>query len=123
MDSRKLAGIGVETAVALARRGALNGANIRAAVKGYARYQAAILTGDVADSHLQMDRVRVCGACENFTARPLDGRPEVPHYCGQPFEAVNGGTCGCLVAITHEGRTTAAGKSEVESESCPLGKW
>ncbi len=105
---------------------------------GAAKYIAAIASGDIASCDQMSERIVQCANCdsrkvkrETWTA--LFGGPRTS-WCGEPFIAEEGKSCGCLVmaeadqgakvTITVHGREyEPAGKTVVASERCPRGKW
>ena len=119
--------------VSALRNGDLSGHSVRVALRGFARYASAIGNGDVADDGTQAARVAACAACSIKRERKIAGAGKfkggVAWHCGTPFvdRLQSGGGCGCLVALQVRGHTMeepkAAGKAEVGSETCPLGRW
>jgi hypothetical protein len=86
------------------------------AVKGGAKFAAAILTGDVADDQLAGLRRESCLACPSRVRITVGGASAESDWCGDPFaERLDEPqpTCGCLLA----------GKVRVASEKCPQGRW
>ena len=97
-------------------------------------------------------RARVCSECPHMQVHTADSLiPQIRAFfkvarlgfkgytgwCGEPGVRFEGGTCGCLclseptdsdglVRITIEEREIqldSAGKTTVQFESCPLGRW
>ena len=110
------------------------------ALKGAAKYAAAVAKGDKADSATRRKRAVTCARCpsaRDYNAPLLGLRVTTCGWAGQdrltdPYMP----TCGCLVAIETRGlgqavrvagsvRTPvrAAGKAWVGTEECPQGKW
>lgn len=88
------------------------------AVRGAARFVAALALGDVADPSRAETRASSCRECPLREDRTVTGTPVSVSFCGRPFVEAPG-TCGCLVLFA--GRP--AGKIMVRSEACPSGRW
>ena len=86
------------------------------AVKGGARFAAAIIAGDMAAADLVAFRREVCVSCPSRVRITVEGASAESDWCGDPLVERLGEarpTCGCLLA----------GKVRVASERCPQGKW
>ncbi len=126
MTITQLARLATADLAALARNGDLSASQAWTAVKGAARYVAAVASGDVVTTTEAIGRLARCQRCEAFTERPdpvrltIDGTPTELHayYCGEPFKE-SARTCGCLLAVGQ----SPAGKMLVGSEQCPRGEW
>jgi len=122
----QLARLGFDDLLARALAGELAPANLWLAVEGGSRYAAAVARGDLATTPVAAARAARCSACPVRTERPMRAGGGSVGYCGEPFtermeSAVR--SCGCLVTLSVEGETVAAGKTVVESEKCPNGFW
>lgn len=114
----ELARVGMDELARMATAGELTLAHRWVALKGAAKYTAAMARGDVANPSDAGHRVGVCAACKHRQDR--DTQIGVAHYCGRPFEETSEGTCGCLVGVTIDGVTLAAGRTMVASKTCSL---
>ena len=124
MTLRELVGLGMCELASRAHRGELRGRHVWVGLKGARRYHHAVATGNVAGEDDQAKRASACTTCGHHRTRAIEtATGEVgAGYCGEPFEdhEAGGGTCGCLVSVTLEGRTHAAGRAIVASLGCPL---
>lgn len=123
-----LAAIGTEQLARMAMDGRLRGRHLWVAFRGAQRYKAAIKKGDIADEGCQRARAGTCDGCPSAHRHPIAAAGAVAIYCGAPFEDHEepgnpAPTCGCLVAITVEGETHAAGRAVVGSLGCPQSHW
>jgi len=114
------------------------------AIKGAAKYAAAVALGDIALPQLQEERAAQCRVCPHLTMRRglIPGR--LTGWCGPALrEQTSPPTCGCLVLWADSGLSVdiealgdadtmrgvfrgyaaPAGKVTVGSERCPQGKW
>lgn len=120
-------GIGTAVSLALARR--LRPQHLWCAIKGAAKYSAAIMAGDEADEVVADARAVLCDLCPSATYEAKGNIGAHAVYCGAAFIDHTGHddprqrTCGCLVGVTIGGRTYAGGKTSVRSERCPQEKW
>lgn len=128
-ELKYLVRLGMDELVALARRGELRGRHVWLAMQGARTYHRAVLRGDVAGAEDQATRARQCVTCTHHRERTvvLDGQVVRAGYCGQPLsdadgQGKRGRPCGCLVTMTVDGSTVAAGRAIVASRACPLGK-
>lgn len=104
--------------------GELTGREIRVAVRGFAKYAKALVAGNIASDEEQARRLAICDRCNIIRSRPIERGAAL--YCGEPFidKIQQGMGCGCLVAIRVNGEPVSpAGKTEVATERCPLGRW
>lgn len=104
--------------------GELKGRDVRVAVRGFAKYATALATGHIATDDEQAKRLAICDRCNIVRPRPITNGQAL--YCGEPFadKLQQGMGCGCLVAIRVNGdELSPAGKTEVSTERCPLGRW
>lgn len=125
-----LAAIGSEQLARMATAGELRGRHLWVAFRGAQRYKAAIGKGDIAGEECQRARAGTCDGCPSAHRHPMGiaagaAAGAVAIFCGPPFEEHEGTspTCGCLVALTVEGETHAAGRGVVASLGCVQGRW
>jgi hypothetical protein len=126
MGWRDILVVGTEELVQRALRGELTAGQLWTALKGAERYRRAMADGDVAAEAEALRRARICAACPSRSSEEKRAVNATAHYCGEAFVARLSPpepTCGCLVGLTVNGETTAAGKVYVLSEQCPQGKW
>ena len=126
MGWRDILVVGTEELVQRALRGELTAGQLWTAIRGAERYRKAMAAGDVADEAEALRRALICAACPSRSSEEKQAVKATAHYCGEPFVARLSGsepTCGCLVGLTVNGETRAAGKPYVRSEQCPQGKW
>lgn len=83
------------------------------AIYGGARLATALATGDWADDGTVEARRGLCRGCPARNRTKADGADQESDWCGEPLLAVEGKSCGCVIAL----------KTAVASESCPRGKW
>lgn len=83
------------------------------AARGAERFAVAILSGDVATEQERERRAAICRECPTRKRVRVLGAVLESDWCGTPFVAVDGVSCGCLLA----------GKVSVQSETCPGGRW
>lgn len=88
------------------------------AILGATKYVAAWTRGDRATASKRAYRVATCGQCEYHTKYTVLVTGQKVGFCGSKF-VVTGATCGCMVTV--DGKP--AGKTMIESERCPSGKW
>lgn len=122
---RELVTMGMHELAAMAQRGELRGRHVWVAIRGARAYHEAVAAGDVADADERGRRAAACGRCKHHRTRESTtaAGAVLAGYCGEPFIDGGGGRpCGCLVTVTVQGRTTAAGRAIVASKACPLGK-
>ena len=96
------------------------------ALKGAAKYVAAIATGDIATPETQERRAKLCAGCPDrnrYTA--LGMYVWTCGTAGVDRKDANPPTCGCIVLSGSRNQTSAeaAGKTVVASERCPQGRW
>jgi len=108
--------------VELAGRGELPPDVLWVAFRGAWRYAEAVARGDEADDATQAARIAVCPHCPALDRSATSKAGVVALWCGTRLDESKG-TCGCLVGLTINGQTQAAGKTRVESEKCPQEKW
>jgi hypothetical protein len=123
--------LGIDVLAQKAREGHLTAENIWLAMKGAAKYRAAMLLGDVASPELAALRAGMqCANCPSIvwrdTGLEVDGGLVFAGSCGALLEEHLDGpkpTCGCLVSIRVNGTALPAGKTMVKSEKCPQRNW
>lgn len=94
------------------------------AVKGGWRYMSAMAHGDTAAPEAAAERLDICRACAACELVQTGRADLQASYCGTGAWQQDGPTCGCLLAVTLQGRPIEpAGKLLVASEACPRGKW
>lgn len=101
------------------------------ALKGAETYIETVASGDIATPEVSALRAGMqCANCnghkQRHTGRLVAGSDLYAITCGDPFvENIDSPepTCGCLVAISVNGRIHAAGKTVVRTERCPRGLW
>jgi hypothetical protein len=114
--------LGIGRVVELAGRGELPPDVLWVAFRGAWRYAEAVARGDEADDVQQAVRIARCCHCPALDQSSTSKAGVVALWCGTRLDESNG-TCGCLVGLTINGQTQAAGKTRVGSEQCPRGKW
>jgi hypothetical protein len=114
--------LGIGRVVELAGRGELPPDVLWVAFRGAWRYAEAVARGDEADDATQSARIARCCHCPAQDQSATSKAGVVALWCGTRLDKSNG-TCGCLVGLTINGQTQAAGKTRVGSEKCPQGKW
>jgi len=119
MTLAELVKLGSGALVDMALSGTIRPRHVWTAFKGAERYRRAMADGDVAVITHAEARVAKCGECPRRTDHPKEGG-SVAHYCGNPFEELDEGPCGCLVGVTVDGAMLPAAKTLVASETCPL---
>jgi len=94
------------------------------AVRGGWRYLSAMVHGDITSDHAALQRLDVCQRCGAFETVQTGRTDLLASYCGKGVHDADGATCGCLLAVTIQGRPIApAGKLMVATERCPRGHW
>ena len=111
----------ISTLIRMAQAGELAPSHLWVALRGAAKYVAAVRAGDVADDATQQARAATCNGCRSARVRETETEAVAVH-CGVPFDEGRD-TCGCLVAIRVEGVVYPAAKTVVGSERCLQGKW
>ena len=114
--------LGIGRVVELAGRGELPPDVLWVAFRGAWRYAEAVARGDEADDATQSLRIAHCCNCPALDQSQTSKAGVVALWCGTRMDE-SSGTCGCLVGLTINGQTQAAGKTRVGSERCPRGKW
>jgi hypothetical protein len=114
--------LGIGRVVELAGRGELPPDVLWVAFRGAWRYAEAVARGDEADEPERTRRIASCAVCRSLDESQTSKAGVVALWCGTRLDESNG-TCGCLVGLTINGQTQAAGKTRVGSERCPQGKW
>ena len=113
--------LGRDRLIDLAKRDSLDARFLWLALKGASRYVSAVVGGDVCCDNDAALRALTCASCPMLD-RAKTSRPDVTAgYCGTG--EVAGQSCGCLVTLTVGLTTRPAGKTIVNSEACPQGKW
>ena len=132
-----LTGLSLSTLVRLAtgdlvhlfRSGKLSPETAWTALKGAAKYRAAVASGDVRGQQEAHGCALVCSRCPSLTTRPIEVagfEGWVAGYCGPDFEDRTTAalpTCGCLTLLSVNGVIYPAGKTVCKKESCPQGRW
>ena len=132
-----LTGLSLSTLVRLAtgelvhlfKSGKLSPETAWTALKGAAKYRAAVASGDVRGQQEAHGCALVCSRCPSLTTRPIEVAGfENWHagYCGPDFEDRTTAalpTCGCGVLLSVNGVVYAGPKPMVRSEKCPQGRW
>lgn len=113
--------LGRDRLIELAKRDLLDRSVLWMALKGASRYIGAVVANDVASDNDATMRAMTCATCPELDRAKTSRDGVSAGYCGTG--EVPGKTCGCLVTITIGISTRAAGKTIVESERCPQGKW
>lgn len=99
------------------------------ALKGAAKYRAAVARGDVRTQQEAHGCALKCAGCPSVTWRPIlvDGIDGAEAgYCGPDFEDRTDAalpTCGCLTSLRVNGVVYPGGKTMVRGEACPQGRW
>lgn len=121
MNLWELVKLAVPDLVNLALTGKLRPRHLWLAIEGATTFRSAVARGDVATWSEQLVRAGKCSRCVWAHQVPKPKIDAVAYYCGEPFKGrTNPDLCGCLCAMTINGRALPAGKTVVASESCPL---
>lgn len=121
MNIIEAAMLGKDRLIELAKRDSLDARFLWLALRGASKYVSAVVRGDVACDNDAATRALTCATCPMID-RVKTSKPDVlAGYCGTG--EVEGKSCGCLVTLTVGLTTRPAGKSIVDSERCPQGKW
>lgn len=121
---------GTATLEQMALNGEIHGHNLWVAVKGAEKYRRAVVKGDLAAVDEAERRRNICHTCPSRTIRNIcvNGQSVTVSYCGPALEERLGDdfenpTCGCIVGLTIDNVVHTGGKTIVDSEDCPQGKW
>lgn len=124
MNASELLKIGLHRALSLAMFYQLEQRWLWAAVKGGWRYLVAIQDGEQVSAVAAQRRLTICQACDAFDTVATARTDLRASYCGQTVQTGPGATCGCLLAVTIQGKPIdPAGKLLVSGECCPRGAW
>lgn len=122
MTAKDLCRLGLDVLSAKAIAGEIGPREFWTALRGAAKYRAAVAEGDIATDCRADQRMSECLDCPSRTCEPTSVAGVVAGFCGPAFEELPD-TCGCLITVTIDGNPWPAGKAVVSSETCPQGKW
>jgi hypothetical protein len=115
--------LGIDRVLDLAVKNELPSGHLWVAVKGAWKYATAAARGDEAHQIAQQERLLMCKFCSAIDWADTSDKTVRAGYCGKTQTEGPNPTCGCLVAITINGRLEPAGKLRVASEHCPRDLW
>jgi len=124
MNAAQLLQIGLHRALSLAMFHQLEQRWLWAAVKGGWRYLSAFAAGQQAGAEAVQGRLLICQACDAIDTVETGRTDLMASYCGKGVTIGSKATCGCLIAVTIQGKPMeAAGKLLISTEGCPRGRW
>lgn len=115
--------LGIDRAIDMVVKQQMPSGFVWTAVKGAWKYVIAVARGDEAHHVAQNERLLSCKSCQSIDWTDTSQINLRAAYCGKGETHGPNPTCGCLVAITVDGRMEPAGKLQVASEHCPQDKW